>query len=150
MPAGGVGPLAPDRAARLSSRRAQRLQARAWHGALQDELHRELPELVVARACPVDSSAMSSLHCATLSEAEAGALRGAGQRCAVCVEDFAAGDEQRQLPCGHGFHRGCVDPWLLEQNGTCPMCRGRVLGDGQAVREAASGEAPRQLRGAGR
>ena len=47
--------------------------------------------------------------------------------CALCLESFAVGHELRRLPCGHAFHRSCVDHWLLEvQQGKprwCPMCK---------------------------
>jgi hypothetical protein len=42
--------------------------------------------------------------------------------CAVCLECFNVQDELRTLPCGHRFHRGCVDPWLLGGR-ACPLCR---------------------------
>ncbi|VFQ71452.1 unnamed protein product [Cuscuta campestris] len=43
--------------------------------------------------------------------------------CAICLADFAAGDELRVLPqCGHGFHAGCVDTWLGSHS-SCPSCR---------------------------
>ncbi|URD77876.1 RING-H2 finger protein [Musa troglodytarum] len=46
--------------------------------------------------------------------------------CAICLAEFADGDEVRVLPqCGHGFHAGCVDTWLLSHS-SCPSCR-RVL-----------------------
>ncbi|RWW41538.1 hypothetical protein BHE74_00052972 [Ensete ventricosum] len=43
--------------------------------------------------------------------------------CAICLAEFADGDEVRVLPqCGHGFHAGCVDTWLLSHS-SCPSCR---------------------------
>ncbi|CAL0313233.1 unnamed protein product [Lupinus luteus] len=43
--------------------------------------------------------------------------------CAICLSEFAAGDEVRVLPhCGHGFHVACVDPWLGSHS-SCPSCR---------------------------
>jgi hypothetical protein len=47
-----------------------------------------------------------------------------GDECAVCLAEYAAGDEVRVLPaCRHGFHRECVDRWLLTRAPTCPVCR---------------------------
>ncbi|KAM0905141.1 hypothetical protein ACQ4PT_017574 [Festuca glaucescens] len=43
--------------------------------------------------------------------------------CAICLAEFASGDEVRVLPtCSHGFHAACVDVWLLSSS-TCPSCR---------------------------
>jgi hypothetical protein len=36
------------------------------------------------------------------------------------------------LPCGHAFHRSCVDLWLARYQQTCPLCRMHV-GGGAAV-----------------
>ena len=41
--------------------------------------------------------------------------------CSVCTEDFAENDTVRILPCGHIYHRRCIDPWLLRFGGNCPM-----------------------------
>eukprot|EP00662_Eupelagonemidae_sp_cell21_P019875 gene19875-56930_t len=43
-------------------------------------------------------------------------------RCAVCQDDFAAGDEARRLNCFHQFHRRCADAWLVRSL-TCPLCK---------------------------
>ncbi|KAK7921115.1 Receptor-likey region transmembrane domain-containing protein 1 [Apiospora marii] len=43
--------------------------------------------------------------------------------CSICTEDFTVGEDVRVLPCDHKFHPGCVDPWLVNVSGTCPLCR---------------------------
>ncbi|KAI6852480.1 hypothetical protein KC323_g9482 [Hortaea werneckii] len=45
------------------------------------------------------------------------------QGCSICTDDFEIGQDQRVLPCNHGFHPACIDPWLLNVSGTCPLCR---------------------------
>ncbi|KAG2756125.1 hypothetical protein P692DRAFT_20716007 [Suillus brevipes Sb2] len=47
------------------------------------------------------------------------------ETCPICIVDFEEGDELRVLPCEgkHRFHQTCVDPWLLELSGSCPLCR---------------------------
>jgi len=44
-----------------------------------------------------------------------------GAGCAVCLSDFAKGDNLRRLPCGHHFHKRCCDTWLLRSK-RCPLC----------------------------
>jgi hypothetical protein len=41
--------------------------------------------------------------------------------CSICTEDFTKGQDIRVLPCNHKFHPDCVDPWLLNVSGTCPL-----------------------------
>jgi Ring finger domain len=41
--------------------------------------------------------------------------------CSICDEEFQSGDDVRLLPCYHGYHPTCVDPWLLERSVTCPL-----------------------------
>ncbi|KAK9458778.1 uncharacterized protein V1516DRAFT_630086 [Lipomyces oligophaga] len=43
--------------------------------------------------------------------------------CPICFEPFLAGQDLRVLPCRHGFHAACVDPWLLNSSSQCPLCR---------------------------
>ncbi|RZR89041.1 hypothetical protein BHM03_00016740 [Ensete ventricosum] len=53
--------------------------------------------------------------------------------CAVCLCEFAPDDKLRLLPvCGHAFHLGCIDTWLLS-NSTCPLCRGAIFVQGLAI-----------------
>ena len=42
-------------------------------------------------------------------------------RCPVCQEDFEQGQDLRVLPCRHSFHPDCIDPWLLNIAGSCPL-----------------------------
>ena len=46
--------------------------------------------------------------------------------CAICIDNFEAGDEVRHLTCGHSYHKKCIDPWLMEK-GTCPQCKVDIL-----------------------
>jgi hypothetical protein len=41
--------------------------------------------------------------------------------CSICTEDFTVGEDVRVLPCNHKFHPACVDPWLVNVSGTCPL-----------------------------
>ena len=44
-----------------------------------------------------------------------------GLACSVCTDDFIKGQDVRMLPCKHKFHPECIDPWLLNVSGTCPL-----------------------------
>ena len=41
--------------------------------------------------------------------------------CSICTEDFTVGEDVRVLPCDHKFHPSCIDPWLIDVSGTCPL-----------------------------
>ncbi|KAI9012464.1 hypothetical protein DFJ74DRAFT_591708, partial [Hyaloraphidium curvatum] len=41
--------------------------------------------------------------------------------CVICLSSYEPGDVLRRLPCGHHFHRACVDEWLGVA-GRCPLC----------------------------
>ena len=47
-------------------------------------------------------------------------------QCYICLEEFHGGEEIRELPCRHAFHRKCVDKWLLRSSRRCPTCRAEV------------------------
>jgi len=42
--------------------------------------------------------------------------------CSVCISDFESGELTRKLPCGHKFHKDCIDTWM-DMNITCPICK---------------------------
>jgi hypothetical protein len=43
--------------------------------------------------------------------------------CPICLEKFIDTDKLKILPCKHFFHIKCIEPWLLSQSHTCPLCR---------------------------
>lgn len=43
--------------------------------------------------------------------------------CPICTDEFVKGQDVRLLPCSHQFHPDCIDPWLINVSGTCPLCR---------------------------
>ena len=50
----------------------------------------------------------------------------ADKSCMICLDDFQKKDTLRQLPCGHVFHKKCIDKWLSSNN-QCPHCRQPVI-----------------------
>jgi hypothetical protein len=41
--------------------------------------------------------------------------------CSVCTEHILDQDNVRILPCAHIYHQHCIDRWLLDFAGTCPL-----------------------------
>jgi len=54
-------------------------------------------------------------------------LKPLNENCAVCLDDFAPGVPVKVLPCHHGFHPSCIDPWLVTSSELCPMCKQSVF-----------------------
>ncbi|OJJ46714.1 hypothetical protein ASPZODRAFT_142513 [Penicilliopsis zonata CBS 506.65] len=49
-----------------------------------------------------------------------------GDRCLICLSDYEAAEELRQLTrCQHIYHKDCIDQWLTTGRNSCPLCRGQ-------------------------
>lgn len=61
----------------------------------------------------------------TIGEEDSGRKKGLGEDehlgCSICTDDFTVGEDVRVLPCDHKFHPPCIDPWLINVSGTCPL-----------------------------
>jgi hypothetical protein len=97
------------------------------------------PEKQVDAVCPVNESTETDKGKAKDDDGEAIAIVPAvgaaapteskdettkqedGLGCSICTEDFVKGEDVRVLPCNHKYHPECVDPWLLNVSGTCPL-----------------------------
>mmetsp|Transcript_99595 Transcript_99595/g.253141 ORF Transcript_99595/g.253141 Transcript_99595/m.253141 type:complete len:237 (+) Transcript_99595:89-799(+) len=54
--------------------------------------------------------------------------RGGGDvQCVICVDDLSEGDVVRTLPCGHVYHKECVDSWL-RRSVLCCLCMQAING----------------------
>ncbi|XP_030966457.1 uncharacterized protein LOC115987126 [Quercus lobata] len=49
-----------------------------------------------------------------------------GAQCYICLAEYEEGETIRVLPCCHEYHMPCIDKWLKEIHGVCPICRGDV------------------------
>ncbi|CAK9194038.1 unnamed protein product [Sphagnum troendelagicum] len=80
------------------------------------------PQLLLAR----EPSGMSSTEVKALPSFVfkcVGEGRGTAETCAICLEDYEAGENLRLLPCHHEFHVDCIDQWLTTQRAFCPVCK---------------------------
>ncbi|MCJ1396560.1 hypothetical protein MMC18_009451 [Xylographa bjoerkii] len=65
-----------------------------------------------------------------------------GLTCSVCTDEFIKGQNVRVLPCNHKFHPECIDPWLLNVSGTCPLCRVDLRPTASSTNDLESGQVP--------
>ena len=45
------------------------------------------------------------------------------ENCAICLEFLEDDDDVRELQCHHYFHQPCIDQWLTNRRGQCPLCK---------------------------
>jgi len=70
---------------------------------------------------PVTTETVAGTDQLPAGEAQTDSHADNGLACSVCTDDFVKGQDIRVLPCNHKFHPECIDPWLLNVSGTCPM-----------------------------
>ncbi|KAF5730390.1 hypothetical protein HS088_TW20G00763 [Tripterygium wilfordii] len=68
---------------------------------------------------PAAKSAIEALSDIKISEE---LLASDSSQCAVCKDTFELGEEGKQIPCKHIYHKDCIIPWL-ELHNSCPVCR---------------------------
>ena len=95
----------------------------AQHSEIHSEEHRSEPTGAHTTGGP---DVVTTIAAAESSPMEREALDPAnaadnGLACSVCTDDFVKGQDIRVLPCKHKFHPECIDPWLLNVSGTCPL-----------------------------
>ncbi|KAL2214364.1 hypothetical protein CC79DRAFT_1328291 [Sarocladium strictum] len=58
----------------------------------------------------------------TNAESSNGSCRSWDQ-CSICLGGFGEADAVRRTKCDHVFHAGCLERWLTEYRGRCPLCQ---------------------------
>lgn len=67
---------------------------------------------------PVDENVVNSLEEITVEQSSSMC----NDKCAICLDNFIAGEKVILLDCGHYNHTACIKRWLTTRN-TCPQCR---------------------------
>ncbi|XP_022870174.1 E3 ubiquitin-protein ligase RLIM-like [Olea europaea var. sylvestris] len=92
-----------------------------------DEIHRQPMSLSLSVvSLPAPESLVDSFPEKTHRKPEKLESGDDNQQCYICLADYEEGDKIRVLPCHHEYHMLCVDKWLKEIHGVCPLCRGDV------------------------
>ncbi|KAI1135894.1 hypothetical protein F5Y05DRAFT_393765 [Hypoxylon sp. FL0543] len=108
----------------ISGDRQHHQATTAQHESTSNNADRDGPSPSAPPVTAPESSAQGPAA-ATSDEDEAndGQIEDDHLGCSICTEDFSVGQDVRVLPCDHKFHPQCIDPWLVNVSGTCPLCR---------------------------
>ncbi|KAK9029617.1 hypothetical protein V6N11_026727 [Hibiscus sabdariffa] len=109
--------------------------------ALFEVLHRQPAELSLSMVSPpAPESVVDSFLLRSHTKVNAAECGDAVEQCHICLAEYEEGDKIRVLPCQHEFHMSCVDKWLKEIHGVCPLCRRNVHRGGES--SASSSQIP--------
>ncbi|PBP28124.1 ring finger domain protein [Diplocarpon rosae] len=70
-----------------------------------------------------DGAGLAAVNTGSAKDEEETSPKEGDLGCSICTDDFNTGEDVRVLPCNHKYHPACIDPWLLNVSGTCPLCR---------------------------
>ncbi|KAA8522926.1 hypothetical protein F0562_009349 [Nyssa sinensis] len=92
-----------------------------------DEIHRQPMSLSLSMVSrPAPDSVVDSFPVKNHRKADTTESGDDVAQCYICLAEYEEGDKIRVLPCRHEYHMSCVDKWLKEIHGVCPLCRGDV------------------------
>ncbi|XP_074274026.1 uncharacterized protein LOC141597458 [Silene latifolia] len=91
-----------------------------------DEIHHQ-PNFSLSLSVPAPESVVDSLPLRTYEKPCTNCGEDVDQ-CYICLAEYEEGEKIRVLPCRHEYHMSCVDKWLKEIHGICPLCRGEIVG----------------------
>lgn len=107
-----------------------------------DEIHRQPASLSLSMvSSPAPASVVDSFPLKSHSKVDEANASIDVKECYICLAEYEEGDKIRVLPCQHEYHMGCVDKWLKEIHGVCPLCRGDVR-EGSSECTVSSSEIP--------
>ncbi|KAG6413036.1 hypothetical protein SASPL_125734 [Salvia splendens] len=94
-----------------------------------DQIHQQPLSLSLSlsvTSVPAPESVVDSFLVKTHGKSEKLECADDVSQCNICLAEYEEGDKIRVLPCHHEYHASCVDKWLKEIHGVCPLCRGDV------------------------
>ncbi|CAK7338530.1 unnamed protein product [Dovyalis caffra] len=92
-----------------------------------DEIHRQPVSLSLSMmSLPAPESVVDSFPLKNHKKVDKVEGNDEDEQCYICLAEYEEGDKIRVLPCHHEYHMACVDKWLKEIHGVCPLCRGDV------------------------
>ncbi|XP_073136712.1 uncharacterized protein [Henckelia pumila] len=92
-----------------------------------DQIHRQPMSLSLSMvSLPAPESIVDSFPVKTQGKSVRSQSEDDVTQCYICLAEYEEGDKIRVLPCQHEYHISCIDKWLKEIHGVCPLCRGDV------------------------